>query len=322
MSKNVLITGGAGFIGSHLAELLVNEGINVTAIDNFDPFYDRSIKEDNISWLLKQERFELIEIDILDLAGMRNTLTKEYDAIVHVAAKAGVHSSVKDPISCQQVNVIGTQNMLELAKEKDIKQFIFASSSSVYGVNPDYPWKENDQKMLPISPYASSKVSCELLGHVYSQLYGIRFIGLRFFTVYGPRQRPDLAIYKFAQLILNGRPITRYGDGSTKRDYTFISDVVKVIRASIDYEKSNYEIINVGSNRTISLQEMIDTIGVVFNIEPIIEQLPMQPGDVEITYADISKARALFNYSPSISFRDGIEELYKWMRSKGEIKDE
>jgi len=311
--QHTLITGGAGFIGSSLAEQLINENQEVTIIDNFDPFYDEKIKRRNIAALIDHPRFHFLEIDICDLQSLRSKLIDQYTSIVHIAAKAGVHASIRTPISCQQVNVLGTQHMLEIAKEKGIKQFVFASSSSVYGVNPNVPWKETDQNMLPISPYASSKLSCELLGHVYTNLYGIRFIALRFFTVYGPRQRPDLAIHKFAKKIINEEAIPVYGDGSTRRDYTFINDLLEGIRSAMIYTKSDYEIINLGNHRTVSLNEMIQTIEDVFDKKAIINRLPMQPGDVPQTYADISKAEQLLGYKPSTSFKEGIQKFKNWM---------
>jgi len=313
--QHIIITGGAGFIGSSLADQLIAEGCQVTLIDNFDPFYDKEIKERNIANLLLHPNCKLLEIDINNIDALRNQLVEEYDVIVHLAAKAGVHASIRTPVACQQANVMGTQHMLEIAKEKNIKQFVFASSSSVYGMNPDVPWKESDKNMMPISPYASSKVSCELLGHVYTHLYGIRFIALRFFTVYGPRQRPDLAIYKFAKLIVNQSPITMYGDGSSRRDYTYIDNILLGVRAAIDYTATNYEIINLGNHQTVSLKEMISTIEDVFEQKAIIQQLPMQPGDVPQTYADISKAKKLLNYHPQTSFREGIQEFRNWIET-------
>jgi len=311
--QHIIITGGAGFIGSSLADQLIGENYQVTVIDNFDLFYDRSIKEENILHLKDHPNFKFLELDISDLNEMRKQLIDDYDVIVHIAAKAGVHASIKTPVACQQANVMGTQHMLEIAKEKDIKQFVFASSSSVYGVNPNVPWKESDQNMMPISPYASSKLSCELLGHVYAHLYKIRFIGLRFFTVYGPRQRPDLAIHKFAKMIINHEPITMYGDGSSRRDYTFIDDILKGVRAAIDYNATDYEIINLGNHRTVSLKEMINTIEEVFEQKAIIQQLPMQPGDVQQTYADISKAQQLLGYHPKTNFKEGIQHFKNWI---------
>jgi len=310
--QHILITGGAGFIGSSLAEQLIAEGYRVTVLDNFDPFYDEKLKRRNLVTLLKSPRFTFLHLDICSLESMRSQLSGQYDTVVHIAAKAGVHASIQNPVACQQANVLGTQNMLEIAKEKNIKQFVFASSSSVYGVNPNVPWKESDQNLLPISPYASSKLSCELLGHVYAHLYDIRFLALRFFTVYGPRQRPDLAINKFARKIQEGTPIPMFGDGSTRRDYTYIEDLLTGIRGAMDYRDTIYEIINLGNHRTVSLKEMIATIETVFDKKAIINQLPMQPGDVPQTYADISKAKALLGYQPKHSFTEGITKFRDW----------
>lgn len=311
--QHILITGGAGFIGSSLAEQLINDGYQVTVIDNFDPFYDPSIKRKNLKHIQNHPNFHLLEVDICDMGDIKKHLNDDFDIIVHLAAKAGVHASIKTPVACQQANVMGTQHMLEFAKEKGIKQFVFASSSSVYGVNPNVPWKETDEQMMPISPYASSKLSCELLGHVYTHLYGIRFIALRFFTVYGPRQRPDLAIHKFARKIRNGEAIPVFGDGSTRRDYTYIDDVLSGVRAAMDYSDSEYEIINLGNHKTVSLSEMISTIEEVFEKKAIINRLPMQLGDVPQTYADISKAKRLLGYQPNTSFKEGITQFMAWI---------
>lgn len=226
MIRHALVTGGAGFIGSHLVDKLLAEGWRVTAVDNFDPYYDPAIKEANIKAHLEHPHYRLVRADIRDLETLQLELREDYEVIVHLAAKAGVRPSIKDPIAYQEVNVRGTQNLLELARERGIKQFVFASSSSVYGINTNVPWQEDDCVLLPISPYASTKVSGELLGHVYSHLYGIRFIALRFFTVYGPRQRPDLAIHKFVRLMLAGKPVPVYGDGTSSRDYTYIDDII------------------------------------------------------------------------------------------------
>lgn len=311
--QKILITGGAGFIGSSLSDQLIAEGYQVTIIDNFDSFYDKSIKISNMEGMEGKSNFNFLELDICDLNALRTQLQEKFDIIVHVAAKAGVHASIQTPIACQQANVMGTQNLLEFAKETGVKQFVFASSSSVYGVNPNVPWKESDRNMMPISPYASSKLSCELLGHVYTHLYGIRFIALRFFTVYGPRQRPDLAIHKFAKKIMNQQPIPVYGDGSTRRDYTYIEDVLAGVRAAMDYRDSDYEIINLGNHKTVSLSEMIATIEEVFEEKAIINRLPMQKGDVPQTYADISKAQRLLNYQPKTTFKEGIRQFKEWM---------
>ncbi len=312
MSKKAIVTGGAGFIGSHLVDQLVADGWEVTVIDNFDPFYDESIKRANISGFINQDSVQLLDIDIRNYAELEKAITGTYDVIVHLAAKAGVRPSIKDPVLYQSVNVLGTQNLLELSKKLGIKQFVFASSSSVYGVNPEVPWSEDDYVLQPISPYASSKISGELLGHVYHKLYGIRFLALRFFTVCGPRQRPDLAIHKFARKILQNEPIPVFGDGSTRRDYTYVKDTVAGIIGAINYEGSDYEIINLGNNRTITLSEMIATIETSFGKKAIINRLPMQPGDVPKTYANISKAQRLLGYQPSTSFETGIDLFRDW----------
>jgi len=312
-TQHALITGGAGFIGSHLVESLLKKSWNVTVLDNYDPFYAKEIKYNNLNHIEDNPGFRILELDIRDEA-MFNILEKEpVDVIIHLAAKAGVRPSISNPVLYQDVNVKGTQNLLELARLKNIKKFIFASSSSVYGINPNVPWKESDYVLNPISPYASTKVSGELLGHVYSHLYGIQFIALRFFTVYGPRQRPDLAIHKFFKKMLNGEEITMFGDGSTSRDYTYVDDVVSAISLAIDYDRSSYEVINVGNQKSVSLIHMIQTIEHTLGKKANIVQLPEQPGDVPQTYADIKKAQNLLNYSPNTSFDEGLRKFKEWL---------
>ncbi len=312
MKKRAIVTGGAGFIGSHLVEKLLESNWHVTVIDNYDPFYDKEIKKRNIDSFYQHPDFVFLEVDIRDFDRLKESLSGNYDVIIHLAAKAGVRPSIEDPMLYQSVNVMGTQNLLEISKLLNIKQFVFASSSSVYGVNQNVPWSEKDFVLKPISPYASTKISGELLGHVYSELYGIRFIALRLFTVYGPRQRPDLAIHKFARMILENKAIPVFGDGSTRRDYTYVKDIVSGIMAAVKYDKTNYEIINLGNNRTITLSHMIETIEKVFNKKAIINRLPMQAGDVPETYADVTKAQQLLNYKPSLSFEEGIEKFKEW----------
>ena len=315
-----MLTGCAGFIGSHTLDRLLADGHQVIGVDNFDPFYDRSLKNANIAAHADHSDFELLEADLAESETYRklNFLNGDqpFDAIIHLAAKAGVRPSIEDPVGYQRANVIATQNLLEFAKEQGIQQFVFASSSSVYGVNPNVPWREDDHVLQPISPYASTKVSCELMGHVYSQLYGIRVLGLRFFTVYGPRQRPDLAINKFVRLIEAGEPIPVFGDGSTRRDYTFIEDIVTGIIGSLHYQGSNYEVINLGNDQTVTLSEMIETIETVMAKKAVINYLPEQPGDVPQTWADVSYAKELFDYTTSTLFKEGVTQFYQWWKEQ------
>jgi UDP-glucuronate 4-epimerase len=320
--SHYIITGGAGFIGSNLIRTLLHSdpGTKITCIDNFDPFYSAAIKELNIKDFTGNSGFRMLKNDLGKTPGKElSTLIPEpVDAIVHLAAKAGVRPSIENPVGYQQANVIGLQNMLELAKEKKIKQFVFASSSSVYGVNDHYPWKEEEQ-LMPISPYASTKLSGEMLGHVYYKLFGIRFLALRFFTVYGPGQRPDLAIHKFTKAVLQGKPITMFGDGSTSRDYTFVKDTVKGIIGAMKYDKTDFEVVNLGNNYTVSLKEMIKDIEDTTGKKAMIEQYPDQPGDVPKTFADVTKAKKLFGYNPSTQFREGLAEFYKWFMANSEL---
>ncbi len=308
----ILVTGGAGFIGSHLVDRLLAEGHRVAVVDNFDPFYDPAIKENNVAEHLKHDNYRLHRIDIRDLDAMREELPGDFDCIVHLAAKAGVRPSIEDPVGYQETNVRGTQNLLELAKEWKTPQFIFASSSSVYGVNPNVPWSEDELVLRPISPYASTKMSGELLGHVYSHLYGIRFLALRFFTVYGPRQRPDLAIHKFTRLISEEKPVPFFGDGSTSRDYTFVSDTVNGILGAIRYSASDYEIFNLGNDATVTLSEMVEAIEKAVGKPANLKRLGDQPGDVPRTWARIKKARKLLDYAPLTAFPEGIARFQEW----------
>jgi UDP-glucuronate 4-epimerase len=312
--SHVLVTGGAGFIGSHVVDSLLRADYSVTVVDNFDSFYERSIKEENISDHRAHRRWRLVEADIRDDSELDRQIDRPVDAIVHLAARAGVRPSLADPVGYQDVNVRGTQVLLEFARRRQVPQFVFASSSSVYGVNPRVPWSEEDCVLQPISPYASTKVSGELLGHVYSHLYDIRFIALRFFTVYGPRQRPDLAIHKFTRLIEAGEPIPVYGDGSTRRDYTYIDDIVAGIRAALHYNRTMYEVINLGNNRTLTLLEMIEGIERALGTRARLSWLAAQPGDVPQTWARIDKARALLHYEPRTAYADGVARFAEWVR--------
>lgn len=303
-----IITGGSGFIGSHLVEKLMNDN-QITVIDNFDPFYPREIKLNNIKSF--NSNVKLIEMDIRNQEDLSKI--EYHDVIIHLAAKAGVRPSIINPIEYQEVNIRGTLNLLEFAKNKKITQFIFASSSSVYGTDSNIPWNEDNTNLKPISPYAITKLSGEFFGHVYSSLFKIRFISLRFFTVFGPRQRPDLAISLFSKKIINNEIIELFGNGSTKRDYTYIDDIVQGIISAINYKDSLYEVFNLGNNQTVSLSEMVSTLEEIFEKKAIIKTLPEQDGDVPITYADITKACKLLNYSPKTTFRQGIINYKNWL---------
>jgi UDP-glucuronate 4-epimerase len=310
-----LITGGAGFIGSHLAQNLLESSWDVTIVDNFDPFYSKATKLANILAERKSSRFHLIEADIRDYESLRQQAGGSYDVIVHLAAKAGVRPSILKPDEYLETNVKGTQNMLNFARHFGVKQFVFASSSSVYGVNKRVPWSESDQVLLPISPYAGTKVSGELMGHVYAHLFDMRFVALRFFTVYGPRQRPDLAIHKFARTMLEGSPIPVFGDGSSRRDYTYIDDIIGGVVAAMHYDRTPYEVINLGNSRTVSLMEMIATLEDALGKRAELLYEPEQPGDVPVTYANVSKAKGLLGYEPIVPFDTGIRNFVAWLRS-------
>lgn len=317
--KTYLVTGGAGFIGSSLTEKLLNEGNRVIAIDNFCDYYSPLLKEKNIKDFLDNPNYKLYRTDIRSSEDIKKIFSdNKIDVIVHLAAMAGVRPSIENPLLYQEVNGMGTQNILEEAKLNNIKSLVMASSSSVYGNCKEIPFRENMIVDFAISPYAATKKSNEVMAHVYHKLNNMNIIMLRFFTVYGPKQRPDLAINKFTRLMLEGKSIPMYGDGTTSRDYTYIDDIVDGIIKSCDYVENNdnvYEIINLGSNNPISLKEMINTIGEVLNVEPDIEVLPMQPGDVDRTYADITKANKLLGYNPSITFKEGIEKFVEWYKN-------
>lgn len=317
--KTYLVTGGAGFIGSSLTEKLLNEGNRVIAIDNFCDYYSPLLKEKNIKDFLDNPNYKLYRTDIRNSEDIKKIFSdNKIDVIVHLAAMAGVRPSIENPLLYQEVNGMGTQNILEEAKLNNIKSLVMASSSSVYGNCKEIPFRENMIVDFAISPYAATKKSNEVMAHVYHKLNNMNIIMLRFFTVYGPKQRPDLAINKFTRLMLEGKSIPMYGDGTTSRDYTYIDDIVDGIIKSCDYVENNdnvYEIINLGSNNPISLKEMINTIGEVLNVEPDIEVLPMQPGDVDRTYADITKANKLLGYNPSITFKEGIEKFVEWYKN-------
>ncbi len=321
--KSILITGGAGFIGSHLVDRLLGEGgWRITVIDDFNDFYDPAIKRANIDLHLANPNFSLIEADIRDFYSLHEVFNEQqFDCIVHLAARAGVRPSLTEPRLYVETNINGTVNLLELARAHGVKQFVFGSSSSVYGENEKVPFSEDDPIFKPISPYAATKAAGELICHTYAHLYDVRIVCLRFFTVYGARQRPDLAIHKFAKLISAGKTIPVFGDGTTRRDYTYIDDIISGVRAAMDYDQSPYEVINLGESRTVELRELISLLESALGKTAQIDRQPTQPGDVPRTFADISKARRLLGYNPQTQIEEGIRKFVAWFQSNsGNIK--
>ena len=319
--KHYVVTGGAGFIGSQvIKELLKDDTIKITCLDNFDPFYKRQLKLLNLAGLEKSHNFFLLDIDLskVSLKQLHDAITQPVNVIIHLAAKAGVRPSIADPIAYEETNILGTQTLLDFAVQKKVKKFVFASSSSVYGINENFPWKE-DELLMPISPYAMTKLSGEMAGHVYHKLYQLHFIALRFFTVYGPGQRPDLAIHRFTKAILQDEPITMFGDGTTSRDYTYVDDTVQGVLSAINYDQTPFEIINLGNNYGVSLKDLIAAIEEVVGKKAIIDQQPEQPGDVPRTFADISKAKRLLNYQPKTELKDGLKKFYEWFSENREV---
>ena len=319
-----LITGGAGFIGSSLSEKLIEEGNRVIVIDNFCDFYNPIIKENNIKELLKDANFRLYRKDIRDRQALKKIFEEnKIDIVTHLAAMAGVRPSIENPILYQDVNCVGTQNILEEMKLHNCKNLVMASSSSVYGNCKETPFREDMIVDYAISPYAATKKANEVMTYVYHKLFDMNVIMLRFFTVYGPKQRPDLAINKFTKLMIQNKEIPMFGDGTTSRDYTYIDDILDGIVKSCEYVFKNnnvYEIINLGNSSPITLKEMINTIAEVLNKKPIIEQLPMQLGDVEVTFADISKAKELIGYNPRTPFIEGIKKFVEWYKIDNELE--
>lgn len=314
--KSILVTGGAGFIGSHIVDRLLSEGDwQVSVVDDFNDFYNPAIKRENARLNKNNPNYHLFEADIRDKVALAKVFGgREFQCIVHLAARTGVRPSLQQPLLYAETNIEGTLNLLELARANSIRQFVFGSSSSVYGINAKVPFSEDDPIRQPISPYAATKAAGELLCHTYSHLYGIRCVCLRFFTVYGPRQRPDLAIHKFARLISEGKPIPVFGDGSTRRDYTFIDDIIAGVRAGINYDSSAYEVINLGESRTVELRELISLLEKELDRKAEIDRQPLQPGDVPQTYADITKARRLLGYDPRTQIEEGIHRFVEWFR--------
>ncbi|MHC4132521.1 MAG: GDP-mannose 4,6-dehydratase [Planctomycetota bacterium] len=311
----ILITGAAGFIGSHLTERLLNDGHSVIGIDNFDDFYDPKIKRSNVAASLENKNFKLIEADIRDSEICDQIITDNIEVIVHLAAKAGVHPSIAQPVLYADVNINGTLVLLEAARKRNIKKFVFASSSSVYGNNKKVPFSENDPVDHPISPYAATKKACELICHTYHHLYDIDITSLRYFTVYGPRQRPDLAIHKFSLLIEQDKPIPIYGDGSKVRDFTYIEDIVDGTIAAID-KCEGYHLYNLGESQTISVNDLVTELESVLGKKAEKQFLPSQPGDIEKTCADITRAINDLGYNPSTDIHTGLKKFVTWLRNQ------
>jgi len=310
---NILLTGGAGFIGSHCCNILTGDGHTVTIVDNYDPFYNKLIKAANIHSLLNNPLTTFIEGDITQSQLYDSLSTEHFDYIIHLAAKAGVRPSIANALDYENTNVKGTLNLLEFARQKKINQFIFASSSSVYGVNPDYPWHENNSHLMPISPYAATKLAGEHLGFTYAHLYNIQFTALRFFTVYGPGQRPDLAIHKFFHALYHNKPIEIYGAGDTLRDYTFVNDIVSGIKGALSFRgKENFNVFNLGGNEPVKLIDLVRSIENVTKKKFILEYKDMQPGDVPVTYASIDKAIQQLGYKVTTRLEDGLQQFKVW----------
>jgi UDP-glucuronate 4-epimerase len=316
MSRHVLITGGAGFIGSHLVDRLLAEGgWTVTVVDNLDPYYSPEVKRRNVAHHIGDPAFRLVEADLLDEDLEQRIGEAPIDLIVHIAAKAGVRPSILDPLGYHRVNVTGTLRLLELARHRKVPHFVLASSSSVYGENPNVPWSEEERNLVPISPYAASKLAAEQFARVTSDLHGMMVTTLRFFTVYGPRQRPDLAIHQFFRKISAGDTILQFGDGSTRRDYTYVDDIVNGVRAAMDRSVGErYELYNLGNSGTVMLRELIAAIELELGRKAIIEQRPEQLGDVPQTFADVSKAARDLGFVPSTSLATGLARFHDWFR--------
>lgn len=313
----ILITGGAGFIGSSLADSLLNEGNDIVVVDNFNDYYAYEIKEANVKHNLDNPHYHLYKIDLTDKNALKNVFAENnFDTVVHLAGRAGVRPSIERPEDYVESNILATIHILELMKDFNVKKLVFASSSSVYGNCKAQIFSEDLKVTEPISQYAATKSACEQFCYTYHKLYNMNIVCLRFFTVYGPRQRPDLAIHKFTDLISKHQPIPVFGDGTTKRDYTYIDDIISGIKATIAYNKTPYEIINLGGGEPVSLSQMIKTIETTLGEKAIIDRKPMQKGDVDKTVSDISKAQRLLGYNPQTRFSDGIAKFIKWWKNK------
>ena len=318
MTAHILVTGGAGFIGSHLTRRLLDRGDRVTVLDDFNDYYDPARKRANVEKLLHRDDYRLVEGDIRDAELVDGLFAESaFTAVIHLAARAGVRPSLKDPILYEEVNCIGTLRLLEAARHHGPEIFIFGSSSSVYGINSKVPFAEADEINRPISPYATTKRAGELLCYNYHHLYGLKTACLRFFTVYGPGQRPEMAIHKFTDLISRGEKIPLFGTGESRRDYTYVDDIVDGILAALKLAPG-FEIFNLGGAETTQLSDLVRWIGEELAVEPLIEYLPDQPGDVPITYADVGKAERLLGYSPKVPIREGLRRFVAWYREQSD----
>ena len=315
--KTILVTGGAGFIGSHLVERLIARGDRVICVDSFDPFYSPQVKRENIERILPHQRFELVECDVRDRDGLERAFrSHDIERVVHLAARAGVRPSIEQPALYQDINVGGTINLLELSRVYSVSGFILGSSSSVYGTSDVFPFSEAKSPCRPVSPYGASKLAAELYCHAYHHLYAMPLTCLRFFTVYGPRQRPDMAIHRFTALIERGEEIALYGDGSSKRDYTYVDDIVDGIAAAID-RPLDFEAINLGGAEAVELGQLVSLIEAGLGMKARVRRVEAQPGDVPATCADISRAKSLLDFAPSVRLEDGIARFIDWYRKRG-----
>jgi UDP-glucuronate 4-epimerase len=312
---NVLVTGAAGFIGSHLCEALLREGHEVTGLDNFDPYYDRALKESNLTGLSRAPGFRFMELDLRDRAATEAAVAQGWDAVAHLAGRGGVRRSIEEPHAYAELNYLATLNLLEAMRISGARRLVFASTSSVYGNDSTPPFREDEPASRPLAPYAATKKACEVMCHAYHQLFGLDVYVLRFFTVYGPRQRPDMAIHKFVKAITRRQPIERFGDGSMQRDYTYVSDIVAGVVRAVERARG-YEVINIGGAQTTSLARLIELIEGLLGEKARITERPVPPGDVLKTQADTSKAERLLDFSPAVSLEEGLKHFITWYQGE------
>ena len=320
-SQRILLTGGAGFIGSHVAEALLRRGVQLWILDNLDEFYSPAWKKNNLENIRRLGSYEFFQVDICDTVPLRESLERARpDVVIHLAARAGVRPSMEKPNLYEQVNAAGTLNLLQTCRQLPVRKFLFGSSSSVYGATSRAPFSENQLELRPISVYAATKLAGEMLCYTYAHLFALPVICLRFFTVYGPRQRPDLAIHKFTRLIEEGKPVPIFGDGSAGRDYTWVDDIVAGVMAAVDYEPQPaggvpFEVFNLGNSHPVKLAEMVALLERITGKRAILERNPLQPGDVPLTWADVSKAARLLGYRPAMRLEEGLERFVAWYRT-------